>query len=53
MARQDHMVEPSVPTFSPDNKWVIFTGNMTGSTYVYAVEVKTTKPTSDVTAAAP
>jgi oligogalacturonide lyase len=38
MSRQDYSLEPNV-RFSPDKKWVIFSSNMSGSSYVYAVEV--------------
>ena len=38
MAWQDYHAEPN-PRFSPDKKYVIFTSNMFGRSYVFAVEV--------------
>jgi oligogalacturonide lyase len=38
-----HLTEPN-PRFSPDNKLVIFTSDMLGPNYVFAVEVAKTKP---------
>jgi oligogalacturonide lyase len=38
MSRHDYVVEPNV-RFSPDHKLVIFTSNMLGDLYVFAVEV--------------
>ena len=35
-------VEPNL-TITPDNKWVIFTGNMHGARHVYAVEIAKAK----------
>lgn len=43
MGQHNYTLEPNV-RFSPDKKWVIFNGNMTGTSYVYAVEVATTHP---------
>jgi len=39
MAKQDYRLEPNV-RFSPDHKLVIFTSNMFGPSYVFAVEVR-------------
>ena len=38
MSKQDYSLEPNV-NFSPDDKWIIFRGNMFGPEYVFAVEV--------------
>jgi oligogalacturonide lyase len=38
MAWHDYHAEPN-PRFSPDKKYVIFTSNMFGRSYVFAVEV--------------
>jgi len=48
MSRHQYRLEPN-PSFTPDQKWVVFRSNMFGSSYVFAVEVakaagnKTTK----------
>jgi oligogalacturonide lyase len=49
MAHHNYRLEPNV-RFSPDKKLVIFTSNMFGPSYVFAVEVaKTQNPaTSDI-----
>ena len=38
MAKHNYLLEPNV-RFSPDHKLVIFTSNMLGPSYIYAVEV--------------
>lgn len=38
LSAQDYQLEPNVH-FTPDHKWVIFTSNMFGPSYVFAVEV--------------
>jgi oligogalacturonide lyase len=38
MAKHDYALEPNA-RFSPDGKWVIFRGNLSGKSQVYAVEV--------------
>ncbi len=38
-------LEPNV-SFSPDQKWIVFRSNMSGTTHVYAVEVKKASPSS-------
>lgn len=38
MKAHDYRLEPNV-TFTPDNKWVVFTSNMHGAKHVYAAEV--------------
>ena len=38
LAEHDYHLEPNV-NFTPDGKWVVFRGNMQGSSQVYAVEV--------------
>jgi len=38
MARQNYRLEPN-PSFTPDQKWVVFRANMYGATYSFAVEV--------------
>jgi oligogalacturonide lyase len=43
MAKQNYTLEPNV-RFSPDHKLVIFTSNMFGPSYVFAVEVAKAKP---------
>lgn len=43
MGRQNYGLEPNV-RFSPDGKLVIFSGNMYGPSFVYAVEVDTAQP---------
>ena len=42
LSRHDYQLEPNV-RFSPDHKYVIFTSNMFGPSYVFAVEVDTAK----------
>jgi oligogalacturonide lyase len=37
-----HGVEPNL-SITPDDKWVIFTGNMHGERHVYAVEIAKAK----------
>jgi oligogalacturonide lyase len=39
MAHQNYRAEPN-PRFSPDNKYVFFTSNMFGRSYVFAAEVE-------------
>lgn len=39
MSKHQYRLEPNV-SFTPDSKWVIFRSNMSGATYVYAVEVE-------------
>ena len=39
MAHQNYRAEPN-PRFSPDKKYVFFTSNMFGSSYIFGVEVK-------------
>jgi oligogalacturonide lyase len=46
MAHQNYRAEPN-PRFSPDQKYVIFTSNMFGRSYVFAVEVAKTTDLSD------
>lgn len=43
LAKQNYLLEPNV-RFSPDHKFVIFTSNMFGPSYVFAVEVAKAKP---------
>jgi oligogalacturonide lyase len=38
MAKQDYKLEPNV-RFSPDHKLVIFSSNILGPSFVFAVEV--------------
>lgn len=38
MAKHNYRLEPNV-SFTPDGKWVVFRSNMSGETYVFAVEV--------------
>jgi len=38
MAKDNYLNEPNI-RFTPDQKWVLFTGNFTGPSYIYAVEV--------------
>lgn len=38
MSRHQYRLEPN-PSFTPDQKWVVFRSNMFGATYVFAVEV--------------
>ena len=44
MAKQNYTLEPNV-RFSPDNKLVIFTSNILGPSYIFAVEVAKAVPT--------
>jgi oligogalacturonide lyase len=46
MAHQNYRAEPN-PHFTPDSKYVIFTSNMFGRSYVFAVEVAKTADTRD------
>jgi oligogalacturonide lyase len=46
MAHQNYRAEPN-PRFSPDEKYVFFTSNMFGRSYVFAVEVAKAKDSSD------
>lgn len=39
MSRHQYRLEPNV-SFTPDRRWVVFRSNMSGETYVYAVEVE-------------
>jgi len=43
MAKQDYKLEPNV-RFSPDNKLVIFTSNILGPPFIFAVEVAKAQP---------
>jgi oligogalacturonide lyase len=43
MAKQDYRLEPN-GIFTPDGKWLIYRGNMSGATQVYAVEIAKAKP---------
>lgn len=43
MAKQDYKLEPNV-RFSPDNKLVIFTSNILGPSFIFAVEVAKSQP---------
>jgi oligogalacturonide lyase len=49
MAHHNYRAEPNV-RFSPDKKYVFFTSNMFGSSYIFAVEVKKAEnpPAADV-----
>lgn len=38
MSTHDYRLEPNL-TFTPDQKWIVFTSNMHGANHVYAVEV--------------
>ena len=38
MSKHQYRLEPN-PSFTPDQKWVVFRSNMFGPTYVFAVEV--------------
>ena len=38
MAKHEYRLEPN-PSFTPDQKWVVFRSNMFGPSYVFAVEV--------------
>lgn len=38
MSAHDYRLEPNL-TFTPDQKWIVFTSNMHGTNHVYAVEV--------------
>ena len=38
MSRHQYRLEPN-PSFTPDQKWVVFRSNMFGANYVFAVEV--------------
>jgi oligogalacturonide lyase len=46
MAHHNYRAEPN-PRFSPDKKYVLFTSNMFGRSYVFAVEVAKTSDMSD------
>ena len=46
MAHQNYRAEPN-PRFSPDKKYVFFTSNMFGRSYVFAVEVAKSTDTKD------
>jgi oligogalacturonide lyase len=48
LSKQIYLNEPNV-RFSPDKKLVIFTSNMTGPSYIYAVEVAKAKVTPPAT----
>ena len=43
MSKHDYHCEPNV-RFTPDNKMILFTGNMFGPSYVYGVEVEKAAP---------
>ncbi len=45
MAKQNYTLEPNV-RFNPDNKLVIFTSNILGPSYIFAVEVAKAVPTT-------
>lgn len=45
MKRQNYRSEPN-PSFTPDGKWVVFTSNMFGPTYVFEVSVAKAGPGS-------
>jgi oligogalacturonide lyase len=47
MAHQNYRAEPN-PRFSPDKKYVFFTSNMFGRSYVFAAEVAKATELSDV-----
>jgi oligogalacturonide lyase len=36
MSAHDYRLEPNL-TFTPDQKWIVFTSNMHGANHVYAV----------------
>lgn len=38
MSKHQYRLEPN-PSFTPDQRWVVFRSNMFGPTYVFAVEV--------------
>jgi len=38
MSKHQYRLEPN-PSFTPDQKWVVFRSNMFGPTYIFAVEV--------------
>ncbi len=42
LTKHNYKTEPNV-TFTPDGRWIVFRGNMHGTTHVYAVEVKKAK----------
>jgi oligogalacturonide lyase len=42
LTKHNYRTEPNV-TFTPDGAWIVFRGNMHGTTHVYAVEVKKAK----------
>jgi oligogalacturonide lyase len=42
LTKHNYKTEPNV-TFTPDGQWIVFRGNMHGTTHVYAVEVKKAK----------
>jgi oligogalacturonide lyase len=41
LSKHNYKTEPNV-TFTPDGNWIVFRGNMHGTTHVYAVEVNKT-----------
>jgi oligogalacturonide lyase len=43
MAKHNYRLEPN-PSFTPDQKWIVFRSNMLGATYVFAVEVEKARP---------
>ena len=43
LSRHDYSLEPNV-SFTPDGKWVVFSSNIFGPRYVFAVEVAKAKP---------
>lgn len=51
MAKNNYLLEPNV-RFSPNHKLVIFTSNMLGPSYVFAVEVAKAPPVAPAAAAA-
>ncbi len=38
LSKHQYRLEPN-PSFTPDQKWIVFRSNMFGPTYVFAVEV--------------
>jgi oligogalacturonide lyase len=42
LSKHNYKTEPNV-TFTPDGNWIVFRGNMHGTTHVYAVEIKRAK----------
>jgi oligogalacturonide lyase len=42
LTKHNYKTEPNV-TFTPDGRWIVFRGNMHGTTHVYAVELRKAK----------